>query len=302
MKQRTGLMNLFWTLMAVLIVGVTVLGGCIAWKLIHSTTPKIERSHVDPEQLLERTLAARQEEISDTTTADTTNTEEKTGVQPATKSESFTSSQNNEEDTFWEDDEDYYDEEEDEETDEEQSNEFSYTLEDVPTTAKPSKSVAKPKASATRVAPKIIYASYQEGLLQCQKGHVIPCSWKDNSGPLVKQYWLRSYQGPIERIIYTRDGKIISQTFASVGGAVTRYQGSFAELYFEDGLLTKIRTFPYDNPNLRDWFLIDKKGKISACLCGIPTKDCCARSSLYREGGPRRYCDLFPLDPDFCSK
>lgn len=317
MKHRTRFIRLFWISLAVLGIGVTVLGGCVAWKLIHSATPKIERSHADPEQMLERTVAARQEETSDATAADADSelkTDISTGAQTGTKTESTIFSQDDEEDQFWEDDDDYYDDEDDDFEDEyEEDNgddassgksgkEFSYALEDEPAPTPAPRPAAKAKVAPKRSAPKIIYASYNQGLLQCQKGPSMPCSWKDDKGPLIKQYWLRSYQGPIERIMYTRDGKIVSQTFAGLDGTVTRYQGSFAELYFENGLLTKIRTFPYDNPNLRDWFLIDKKGKISACLCGIPTKDCCSRSSLYREGGPRRYCDLFPLDADFCSK
>jgi len=299
MKQRTGLMNLFWTVLASVIIVLVVLGGCVAWRLVHSTTPKIERSHMDPEQLLERTAIARQEETSDTTV----------GKNAEVRKGNVVTSAKDDEDEFEGDEEEYYDDEyEEDETEEdvkdENQQEFSYTLEDVAVPVQsPRPAVTKAKAAPKKsTAPKIIYASYKQGLVQCQKGSVIPCSWKDNTGPLIKQYWLRSSQGPIERIMYTRNGKMVSQTFVGLDNVVTRYQGDFAELYFEDGLLTKIRTFPYENPNLRDWFLINKQGKIAACLCGVPTADCCSRSFLYREGGPRRYCDLFPLDADFCSK
>lgn len=322
MRERSSLMNLFWTVMAILVVCATIFGGYVAWRLVRSATPKIERATVDPEQLLERTVSARQEEIpAEITDAETgqasdvkadTQIDEKTSTKQEAKKEGTVFSRKNEEPFFWEDDEEYYDEELEEDTKEEENaagtslarnKEFSYTLEDVSTPEKSSRPAEKTKVSTVKnAAPKIIYASYQEGLLQCKRSQVFPCSWKDTNGPLIKQYWLRSPQGPIERIIFARTGRIISQTFSGLNGVVTRYQGNFAELYFEGGLLTKIRTFPYDNPNLRDWFLIDKKGKISACLCGIPTDNCCARSFLYREGGSRRYCDLFPLDADFCPK
>ncbi len=302
MKHRTRFIRLFWISMAALGIGVTVLGGCVAWKLIHSATPKIENATVDPEQLLERTVAARQAENSAVTTDTETEETTSTGNKISSTSE--------EEYEEFEDDE-YYDEDYDEEEDiegqkslqNEQKSEFSYTLEDVSNSSKSSQTTAKKKTGTSQYAkPKMIFASYEQGLLQCQKSQAFPCVWKDNSGPLVKQYLLKSSHGPVERIIYMHDGKIISQTFSRLDGVVTYYQGTFAELYFENGLLTKMRTYPYDNPNLRDWFLIDKSGKISACLCGIPTKDCCARSSLYKEGGHRKYCDLFPRDPDFCTK
>ena len=62
MRERTNGINLFWTIMAILAVAATVFGGYVAWKLIYSTAPKIERANVDPEELLERTVSARQEE------------------------------------------------------------------------------------------------------------------------------------------------------------------------------------------------------------------------------------------------
>ena len=65
-------------------------------------------------------------------------------------------------------------------------------------------------------------------------------------------------------------------------------------------MFSKIRTSPYDNPNLHDWFFINAEGKLDVCQCALTTNNCCVRSP-YQEGSPRSYCDLKPLDKDFCK-
>ena len=99
MKHRTRFIRLFWISMAALGIGVTILGGCVAWKLIHSATPKIENATVDPEQLLERTVAARQAENSavttDTETEETTSTGNKISSTSEEEYEEFEDDENN---------------------------------------------------------------------------------------------------------------------------------------------------------------------------------------------------------------
>ncbi len=311
MSQKSNLINLLWTLTVIVAVGGVLLGGYVTWRLVHTTTPTIKTAKVDREQLLERAVAARQEEENKSIIAKDENAEEISKADTSLGSDA--TEEEEYEDVCYEDEEDCYEEEVEDPEDEDaqqadasaQKEQYSYTLEEVSVpqkTARPATS-SKP-APARNLKPKEIFASYAKGLVLCQQGRTFPCGWKDTAGGvLVKQYWLRNRQGPVERIVYNKvNGQIISQTFSTLEGTVLRYQGDYAELYFENGLLTKIRTFPYDNPNLRDWFLIGKDGKISACLCGVPTKDCCSRSFLYKPGGPRRYCALFPMDADFCVK
>lgn len=303
MSEKSKGINLFWTLMAIVAVGAVALGGYVAWKLVYSTTPKIERANMDPEQMLERTVEARQQENQSGT--------EPIRILVPVPSNSMGNTREDEfsyEDDEILEDEDFDEEEESESADESASEQadnqssYTYTLDEISTSKKPATSATKAKPVVPQ-KPKLREASYVAGLQACMKETLFPCSWKDSSNrTVIKRYWLRGKNGPVERIMFTPAGKIISQTFSTVNGTVTRYVGNFAELYFEKGLLTKIRTFPYEDPNLRDWFLIGKDGKISACLCGIPTKDCCARSLLYHEGDSRRYCSLFPLDTDFCAK
>ncbi|MBR5151453.1 MAG: hypothetical protein IKW71_01305, partial [Elusimicrobiaceae bacterium] len=72
MIERTNFLNPFWVLMVVLIVGLTLFGGFIAWKLLHSATPQIERAQMDPEQLLEQTIAASPDSQAGQTSGDFT--------------------------------------------------------------------------------------------------------------------------------------------------------------------------------------------------------------------------------------
>ena len=314
MSKKSNLINLLWTLLAIAAVGVVLLGGYVTWRFVHTTTaPTIETAKADRDQLLERAATARQEEENKNVEGKGENAEEAANEDTASDADSAEEYADEEEDVCYEDEEDCYEEEVDETEGESapkedpvgQKEQYSYTLEDVSTPQKPTRPAASSKpAPARNSKPKELFATYAKGLALCRQGRTFPGGWKDVSGgALVKQYWLRNRQGPVERIVYNKaNGQIISQTFSTLDGAVLRYQGDYAELYFENGLLTKVRTFPYDNPNLRDWFLIGKDGQISACLCGVPTKDCCARSFLYKPGGPRRYCALFPMDADFCVK
>ena len=292
-----GKINLFRIVAIVVVVGAIIVGGWVIWKSIHSSA-KVASDSTEAEKLLERTVAARQEEnkIQDAPSGKKSSLELLENYIGKAYDNGYTQEDVTDENQL-EDESAVQDEAS------EANQQFSYTLEETSTPKKTTSSVAQSKrAVASKTQPKIKYASYARGLTECLQNHRFPCVWKNNSGTLIKQYVLKNGQGPVERIVFSSEGKIISQTFATLDGQVTRYQGSFADLYFEGGLLTKIRTFPYDNPNLRDWFLIGPNGKITACLCGMPTKDCCSRCLLYREGGPRSYCALFPVDTDFCAK
>ncbi len=330
MAEKSNFSDLFYVLILVLGGALVIFGGLVTWKLVRSAAPQVERVHVDPDQLLEKGLASdKDQQDSKTLELSELLAKKSAGEQKNFWEEPEETEESNEEDLQVK--EETLLEMPGEEGTENQpsvdpattaenrtpsveefaslestpivATEFSYTLEDVSAPQVPTqKEVIPPQPVAKKTSAQINYASYEEGLLRCQKEQVFPCAWKDNrSEPLIKQYWIRNRQGPVERIAYTRNGKVINKTLVTLDGNVLSYKGPYAELYFEGGLLTKIRTFPYDNPDLRDWFLIGKDGKISACLCGQPTKDCCARSLLYREGGHRLYCDIFPRDTDFCK-
>lgn len=141
---------------------------------------------------------------------------------------------------------------------------------------------------------------YHTGLRACQEGGIFPCAWEDSSRGMLRQYWLMSAQGPVQRGIYDRAGNLVHETIAQVSGTVTSYTEQDTTYYFEGGVLVKIRTSPYDNCNLHDWFFINAQGKQDVCQCAYNQADCCARSA-YKEGGPRTYCGINPLDRDFCK-
>lgn len=161
-----------------------------------------------------------------------------------------------------------------------------------PATAVPVK-ITKPKRRRP-VTP------FEKGLKQCGADGVFPCAWEDNAQGVIKQYWLMSAQGPIQRGIYNMGGDLLSETIATLNGTVTSYTEQDKTYYFEGGVLTKIRTSPYDNCNFHDWFFINAEGKLDVCQCALTTNNCCARSP-YKEGTPRGYCDLNPQDRDFCK-
>lgn len=319
MAEKSNFSDLFLILVIVFAGALVIFGGLVTWKLVRSTTPQVERVHMDPDDMLEKGLAIEKQQDSQVLELaalrakksgekredfweepETTEEVNKEEAQPEeTTSQTVAESQPSVEVAPVSEEEPSPDEEPI------SSAEFVYTLEDV-TAAQPQvvpQETVNPKPPVVRkTPPQKVFETYEQGLLRCQREQVFPCAWKDNSNEsLMKQYWLRNFQGPVERIVYTRNGKVISKTQSALDGEVLNYKGPYAELYFEGGLLTKIRTFPYENPDLRDWFLIGKDGKLSACLCGKPVKDCCARSLLYREGGHRKYCEIFPRDSDFCK-
>ena len=141
---------------------------------------------------------------------------------------------------------------------------------------------------------------FEQGLKACVAGGTFPCAWEDNSQGVIKQYWLMSAAGPVQRGVYDLAGNLIRETIATLSGTVTSFTEQDKTYFFEGGVLTKIRTSPYENCNFHDWFFIDAAGKLDVCQCAHPTSDCCARSP-YKEGSPRGYCDLNPLDKDFCK-
>lgn len=145
----------------------------------------------------------------------------------------------------------------------------------------------------------VTYTPYEKGLRQCKRQGVFPCAWEDKSAKIIKQYWLMGADGPITRGIYNMGGDLISETMATVNGTVTSYAEQNTTWYFDGGMLVKIRTSPYDNCNLHDWFFIREDGKQDVCQCAYTVEDCCARSP-YQERMKRSYCDLFPSDKDFC--
>ena len=110
-----------------------------------------------------------------------------------------------------------------------------------------------------------------------------------------------SAAGPVQRGIYDQSGNLIHETIATLSGTVTSFTEQDKTYFFEGGVLTKIRTSPYDNCNFHDWFFIDAAGKLDVCQCARTTGSACCARSPYKEGNPRGYCDLNPLDKDFCK-
>ncbi len=150
-------------------------------------------------------------------------------------------------------------------------------------------------------SPKATYTRYEQGLLRCKKNGVFPCAWEEKTNSQRKQYWVVGSDGPIMRGVYDEQGNLLSETIATINGTVTKHTENGTVWTFQAGVLTKIRTSPYDNCNLHDWFFINEAGKQDVCQCVYATAlDCCARSP-YQEGMARSYCDLFPNDQEFCK-
>ena len=142
---------------------------------------------------------------------------------------------------------------------------------------------------------------FEQGLKACGAEGIFPCAWEDNSKGVIKQYWLMSAAGPVQRGIYDKSGNLIHETIATLSGTVTSYTEQDKTYFFEGGVLTKIRTSPYENCNFNDWFFIDASGKLDVCQCARTTGSACCARSPYKEGGPRGYCDLNSQDTDFCK-
>lgn len=323
MVEKDNGLNWFWILLIAIIAALAVFGALVTWKLLRSAAPQIEKANAGTAQALEQDTTQQQpaaepkkSEPDDGSTfviqeinldawrklGKSTEKEELTeGQAPAAEVSSASAAQQALPNSAAQ---------QNQPAPAEPTDDFSYTLEDMtedqPAAAIPQKTApaAKPKPAPVQKskAKEPSNQTYLQGMADCAKSNAFPCSWQNVSQGVKRRYWWQDPLGFVERITYTQEGKTLNRTLSTVEGTVVYYQGTFAELYFEHGLLTKIRTFPYDNPNLRDWFVIDKTGKLATCLCGVPTKNCCGRSMLYREGGHRKYCELFPLDADFCAK
>lgn len=142
---------------------------------------------------------------------------------------------------------------------------------------------------------------FEKGLKACAADGIFPCAWEDHSRGMIRQYWLMSAQGPVQRGVYDKAGNLIHETIATLSGTVTSYTEQNTTYFFEGGVLSKIRTSPYENCNFNDWFFIDASGKLDVCQCARTTGSACCARSPYKEGGPRGYCELNPLDKDFCK-
>ena len=185
-----------------------------------------------------------------------------------------------------------------------------------PATAVPVK-ITKPKRITSGT-------SFRQGLKDCLAEGMFPCGWEeDNSRILVKTvwrkdaegkfntektldlvnklFWVMSADGPIRRGAYDRKtGELINETIANINGTVTQVTQGNTTWYFDAGVLTKIRTSPYDNCNFHDWFFIDSAGNQDVCQCAYDQPNCCARSP-YTKGMQRDYCEIFTRGDDFCK-
>ena len=147
---------------------------------------------------------------------------------------------------------------------------------------------------------KVVHTPFQRGLMQCKRNNSFPCAWEDKTAGVIKQYWLMSADGPLTRGVYDMGGNLQSETVATANGTVTSHTEQNTTWYFQAGMLVKIRTTPYQNCNFHDWFFINDTGKQDVCQCAYTAQDCCARSP-YQEGMGHSYCELFPLDQEFCN-
>ena len=164
---------------------------------------------------------------------------------------------------------------------------------------------------------------FKQGLNKCLAEGIFPCAWEDSAVALVKagweknaqgeriyglhkdyvnkQFWVMSAEGPIQRGVYDRrTGALINETIATINGTVTQVTQGNTTWYFDAGVLTKIRTSPYNNCNFHDWFFIDAAGNQDVCQCAYDQANCCARSP-YTKGMQRDYCEIFTRGDDFCK-
>lgn len=314
MSSKSNFTTAVWfvPLVSILLAGLAIFGGLVVWKLVHSAKPQVAKAQIDPDQILEGTTAP----IVPITQSTTQNAA--TGAkQPAS-----TSTKTPEEDEFYGHDGYVHEGMKTEEpvaqevlpepapqepnildklgiTQAEMDAMLDAALKREAAAKAAAKNGRKNTSSANR------HMSYEQGIAKCRAEKFFPCAWEETAQTnqsLIKQFWMESAQGPIERVIHDADGNVVSRTVATLSGMIKSYKGAFAELYFEAGALSKIRTSPYDNPNWHDWFFIDGTGKLDVCMCAVTTKNCCDRSMFYREGGSRDYCSLFPRDVDFCKK
>lgn len=144
------------------------------------------------------------------------------------------------------------------------------------------------------------------GLKQCKSrpAEKFPCAWQDTQFGVIKQFKMDKPGEPIVRRVYDMGGKLLNITsFNTQQGYVILYRDDKNVNWFFDRfeVLRQVARPSKTAKNLQDAYFYTVSGKLNSCVCADKTQACCTDAPRISSPG-NRYCELFPLDQEFCSK
>lgn len=168
------------------------------------------------------------------------------------------------------------------------------------------KTVHRAQESTTPNLPTQPKERFALGLKQCMSrpAEKFPCAWQDTQMGVIKQFKMEKPGEPIVRRVYDMGGKLLSLTsFNTRQHYVILYREGDVTWFFDrNGVVRQIarvsRTVPVGG---QDYYYYMVNGQLNSCLCADKTRNCCSNAPRLSSPG-NRFCELFPLDQEVCSK
>ena len=176
-----------------------------------------------------------------------------------------------------------------------------------PQTPKPPKPAEQPKQAETASKlPTDPRERFLLGLKQCQSRpqEKFPCAWQDTQAGVIKQFKMDQPGAPIVRRIFDMGGRLLNLTsFNTQQGYVLLYRDDKNVNWFFDrnGVLRQIARPSRADFSVQDYYFYTVAGQLNSCVCADKTQACCSAAPKL-EQNRTRFCELFPLDQEFCSK
>ncbi len=146
-------------------------------------------------------------------------------------------------------------------------------------------------------------ARFKMGLKQClsRPPESYPCAWQDTQSGVVKQFKIDKYGEPMVRRVFDMGGKLLSLTSLNTQHQyiiMHRDEQNINWFLDRQGIVRQIARPAKSNTDLQDYYYYMVNGQLNACLCADKTTACCQEAP--RLDGKNHYCQLFPLDEEFC--
>lgn len=173
-------------------------------------------------------------------------------------------------------------------------------------TSQTEKTVHPAKESTTHNLPTQPKERFALGLKQCMSrpAEKFPCAWQDTQMGVIKQFKMEKPGEPIVRRVYDMGGKLLNLTsFNTQQRYVILYrEGDLTWFFDKNGVTRQIARASHTVlAGGQDYYYYMVNGQLNSCLCADKTRNCCSNAPRLSSPG-NRFCELFPLDQEFCSK
>jgi len=144
------------------------------------------------------------------------------------------------------------------------------------------------------------------GLKQClsRPAEKFPCAWQDTQQGVIKQFKMDKPGEPMVRRVYDMGGRLLNLTsFNTQQRYVIMYrEGDLTWFFDRQGIVRQIARASHTiTAGAQDYYYYTVTGQLNSCLCADKTRNCCSHAPRLSRPG-NRFCELFPLDQEFCSK